>query len=195
MAHVSDLVPDPRNARKHGERNIRTIVKALEEVGAARSIVIDENNTILAGNGLVEAAGIAGIENVKIVEVDGSTIVAVKRTGLNKKQKQRLALFDNRAGELAEWDAETLSDLVDEEFDFSNLFNENELALLTGNLELPDDPRELWQDAVDMGTEAKAHRQLTIYFKEAVGVEAFSALLEQTITDDTKSLWYPAKKD
>jgi len=75
---ISDLKPDKKNRRKHNQRNIGMIVDALHEVGAARSIVIDEDNLILAGNGVVEAAAEAGIERVKVVDADGETIVAVR---------------------------------------------------------------------------------------------------------------------
>lgn len=106
--HIGQLKPDPNNARKHNQRNIGQIVSSLQEVGGARSIVIDEDNIILAGNGVIEAAGIAGIENVRVIEADGNEIIAVKRTGLTPEQKTRLALWDNRASELAEWDVDQL---------------------------------------------------------------------------------------
>jgi hypothetical protein len=35
MKHIGDLTPDPRNARKHGERNIGQIERSLEAYGAA----------------------------------------------------------------------------------------------------------------------------------------------------------------
>jgi hypothetical protein len=113
-ATLADLHPDPKNARKHTPRNVGSIVDALNKVGAARSIVIDEDNTILAGNATAEAAGQAGIENVMVVEADGNTIVAVRRTGLTKKQKAQLAICDNRTAELAEWDVPALTGLADE---------------------------------------------------------------------------------
>lgn len=56
--HIKDLVPDPENRRKHNARNIGMVVDTLQSVGAARSIVIDENNVILAGNGVTQAAGV-----------------------------------------------------------------------------------------------------------------------------------------
>jgi hypothetical protein len=37
---LSDLKPDPQNARKHTPRNVAMVADALQEVGAARSIVI-----------------------------------------------------------------------------------------------------------------------------------------------------------
>ena len=88
------------------------IEASLREVGAARSIVIDEDNVVMAGNGTVEAAASAGIERVKIVEADGNTLVAVRRTGLTDAQKRRLALYDNRTSELAEWELPVLTDLL-----------------------------------------------------------------------------------
>jgi DNA modification methylase len=106
--HLKHLKADPQNARLHNPRNIGTIVDSLHEVGAARSIVIDENNVVLAGNGVVEAAGEAGIEKVRVVEADGNEVIAVRRRGLTPQQKTRLALFDNRAAELAEWNPEEL---------------------------------------------------------------------------------------
>ena len=130
MTTTSDLKQDPRNARKHGPRNTGMIVSSLQEVGAARSIVIDENNVILAGNGVVQAAAEAGIENVQIVEADGNTIVAVRRSGLTPAQKQRLALFDNRSAELAEWDTDVLAELLAEGPSLDGLWGEDELAAL-----------------------------------------------------------------
>jgi ParB-like chromosome segregation protein Spo0J len=53
---LSDLTPDPHNRRKHNARNVHLLVDALQTVGAARSIVIDERGSVLAGNGVVEAA-------------------------------------------------------------------------------------------------------------------------------------------
>lgn len=128
---LASLTPDPRNARRHTDRNLATISTALREVGAARSIVVDEDGVILAGNATVAAAGEAGISSVRIVDVDGSELVAVRRSGLSPEQKRRLALLDNRAAELAEWDTEVLASLADDT-DLSGLWEEDELAELLG---------------------------------------------------------------
>ena len=126
---ITSLKPDPRNARRHSSRNVDLIVDALREVGAARSVVVDEQGTILAGNATVEAAARAGIERLKVVEADGTELVAVRRTNLTAAQKRRLALYDNRTAELAEWDAEALAALA-EDTDLSRLWTEDELAIL-----------------------------------------------------------------
>ena len=80
--HIGDLKPDPANARQRTPRGHGMIVESLQTVGAARSIVIDENDMILCGNGVVDAAAEAGIEGVRVVEATGGEIIAVRRTGL-----------------------------------------------------------------------------------------------------------------
>ena len=109
FADLAGLVADPENARAHSARNLDAISASLGDVGAARSIVIDENNVILAGNGVASAAAAAGITTVQVVEADGSALVAVRRRGLSPEAKRRLAIADNRTAELATWDAETLA--------------------------------------------------------------------------------------
>ena len=136
FSHIGDLTPDPVNARKHSPRNVGTIVDALHEVGAARSIVIDEAGVILAGNATVEAAAEAGMTKLQVVDADGQTLVAVRRTGLTAAQKARLALFDNRAAELADgWNVDVLKALQGDGVSLDGLWRTEELAeLLGGNL-------------------------------------------------------------
>jgi len=192
MTTIADLTHDPKNARKHGKRNLDTIAKSLEECGAARSIVIDENGVILAGNGLVEAAGQLGIENVQIVQADGNTIIAVQRTGLTAKQKKRLALFDNRSAELAEWDAGALAELVAEDFDFDALFLPYELDSLLESVKAGNDIDDLVQGLPAFAQEdAMPLSSLIVHFYSQSDRDEFAKLLKQTITDKTKSLNFP----
>lgn len=134
LSHIKDLKPDAENLRAHNPRNIGMIEDALKEVGAARSIVIDESGNILAGNGTIEAAAAAGITKVQVVDADGETIVAVRRSGLSAEQKKRLAAFDNRTAELATWDTGQMRALLDKDADaLKGMFGDEELkALLNG---------------------------------------------------------------
>lgn len=135
LTHIKDLVPDPKNRRKHTPRNVGMIVDALHKVGAGRSIVIDENNEVLAGNATIEAAGEAGITQLKIVDATGDEIVAVRRTGLTTDQKRDLAIFDNRTGELAEWDAKQILEDAEASIDLSSFFSEAELQSIVDQAE------------------------------------------------------------
>jgi hypothetical protein len=106
---VSDLTPDRKNRRSRTERGAKMLAESLDQLGAARSIVIDENNEVLAGNGVLDAAIEVGITNLQIVDADGKTLVAVRRSGLSPDEKRALALYDNRTGELAEWEPEQIA--------------------------------------------------------------------------------------
>lgn len=129
--HVKDLLTDPRQTRRHTPRNLGMIGDALQEVGAARSIVIDEDNTILAGHGTVEAAGERGLTAVRVVEADGHELIAVRRRNLTPEQKAKLAIYDNRASDLAEFDLSALVRVTDElNIDRTLFFNPNELRAL-----------------------------------------------------------------
>lgn len=141
ITHIADLMPDAENARQHNPRNVGTITDALHEVGAARSIVVDENGVILAGNATIEAAAQAGIERVQVVDADGETIIAVRRRGLTPEQKKRLAYFDNRSAELATWDHDQILADWETGLDFAGLFYEEELQdlmVLAAPLSLDD---------------------------------------------------------
>ena len=132
-SHIKDLLPDPQNRRKHTPRNVGMIVDALHKVGTGRSIVIDETNTVLAGNATIEAAGEAGLTDLKIVDAKGSELVAVRRTGLSEAQKRDLALYDNRTAELADWDAGQLLEDAKNNVDLSAFFYDEELqSILDG---------------------------------------------------------------
>ena len=105
-ATISDLKPDPENARTHTPRNVGLIVDVLHEVGAVDRHRQDDR--VLAGTGTVEAAAEAGISKVQVVDADGDTLIAVRRRNLTPAQKRRLALFDNRTTDLSTFDVEQL---------------------------------------------------------------------------------------
>lgn len=146
---ISDLRFDPENARVRTAKGEAMIQESLQQVGAARSIVIDEDGTILAGNGTVEAAGQVGIDNVVIVEASGDEIIAVRRKGLTDEQKKKLAYYDNRTGDEAEWDMEQVAADLLEGFDFlDDLFDEIPAPEpeTKGGDELPEDPAEVLRE-------------------------------------------------
>jgi DNA modification methylase len=126
VTSIKDLKHDHKNARKRTDRSAALIAESLKRFGAARSIVIDEDGRILAGNGTVEGAKKAGITNVRIIEAEGDELIAVRRTGLSEDEKVGLALADNRSSDLSEWDNEMLRQLS-EEHDLTPWFEDDEL--------------------------------------------------------------------
>jgi DNA modification methylase len=130
---ISKLTPDPNNARKRTPLSASVIRKSIEQFGMTRSIVTDENDVILAGNGAFEEAGQLGIERVIVVETTGNEIVAVKRTNLTAEQKTQYAIADNTASDFSTWDFDILSELT-QEIDLSEFFPDDKLNELLESL-------------------------------------------------------------
>lgn len=97
--NINDLRSDPRNARKHGKRNLATIRASLEQFGQRRAAVIRSDGTVLAGNGMLEAARSLGWSDLSVTVVPDEW---------SDEQARAYALADNRTGELAEWDVAVL---------------------------------------------------------------------------------------
>ena len=132
---------DSRNYRKHTDKNLNLIKKSLKECGAGRSILIDNQGEIIAGNATYQNAEKLGIP-VKIIETDGKELVVVKRTDLNTTdaKRKKLALLDNSTADKVEWDLDNLSADFDldnlAEFGIENLTEiEKELKDLSDDLE------------------------------------------------------------
>ena len=62
---VADLKPWDRNARTHSKKQVRQIADSITVFGFTNPILVDRDNTILAGHGRVAAAQLLGMERVK----------------------------------------------------------------------------------------------------------------------------------
>lgn len=114
---IKDLKQDKRNYRKHNDRNLELIKKSVNEVGFGRSVVVDKENEIICGNGVVST--LDKNTPIKVIETDGSELVVVKRTDLSTEDKKRkqLAIMDNSTSDTSEFDLA----LLQTDFDSSEL--------------------------------------------------------------------------
>jgi len=110
---MSNYKLDPNNARKHTPRNEESVQKSLNDLGAGRSIVVDNDDVVVAGNTVYEKAEVLGIKT-KEIEADGSELVVVVRDDLTPGDPKRdmLAIADNRTAELAQWDFDVLAEQI-----------------------------------------------------------------------------------
>jgi len=94
---IKSLNLDQKNANKHSPYGTTLLENSVRENGFGRSILISNDNHIIAGNGTVEGAAAIGMENVRIIETDGHEIIAVKRTDIksNTTEFYKMALADN----------------------------------------------------------------------------------------------------
>ena len=143
---LSDLQPDANNANRGTERGTYMIRRSLEKLGAGRSIVLDKQGRIIAGNKTAEAAEDIGIDDVIVVRTRGDKLVAVLREDLDLDdpagQARELAYADNRTGQVSlEWDAGVLSADIENGVDLSDWFKPFEIEAMM----LPTPPED-WKE-------------------------------------------------
>lgn len=118
---IDTLVADDKNFNKHTEYGMRILEDSVRRFGLGRSILIDKNDRIIAGNGVVETASQIDLNKVLVVETTGDTLVAVKRKDidLDSAVGRELALADNATAKAnLEWDKDVIMSQA-EKFDFN----------------------------------------------------------------------------
>jgi hypothetical protein len=131
---ISDLQPDKRNARRASKRSHEAVEHSLRNLGAGRSILLDSQARIIAGNTTAASAAAAGIEDMIVVQTDGTKLIAVQRTDLDLEhdaKAKQLQIADNRSAEFAEWNPEVLAELS-ADLDLKPFFSDAELAKVLG---------------------------------------------------------------
>jgi DNA modification methylase len=107
---LTELRPYPHNARKHPQAQIERLMRAMK-AAFTNPVLIDENDTILAGHGRLEAAKRLAMSN----------IATLTFFGLSEAEKRSVVIADNRIPEQATWDFQVLksnfSALIDIDFD------------------------------------------------------------------------------
>ena len=95
---VASLLPDPRNARTHPKRQVEQIAASIREFGFANPILVDAEDTIIAGHGRLLAAKALGMTEVPTIALPH----------LSEAQQRALRLADNRIALGAGWDLDLL---------------------------------------------------------------------------------------
>jgi len=115
---------DDKNANRGTERGRDLVRKSLHKYGAGRSILVDKNGKVIAGNKTLEQALAEGIE-IEMVKSDGKRLIVHQRTDLDldkDKAARELAIADNRTSEIGlDWDFDLLAEMNEDflsEFDF-----------------------------------------------------------------------------
>src|SRR5665213_3487505 len=96
---VSRLISYPHNARTHSNHQIRQIARSITEFGFTNPILLDKNNTIIAGHGRLLAAQMLGMERVPTIRLET----------LTQSQIRAYVLTDNKIALNAGWNAEILA--------------------------------------------------------------------------------------
>jgi len=173
MAKITDYRPLPNNPNKGTQKGVGAIEQSVRQLGAGRSILVDKDGVIIAGNHAQEAFVNAGIDDVIEVETDGTQIVVVKRTDMTADSAagKKMAIMDNRSSELGlSWDdvvvEQMLDDIAQEDGDLDRWLeelaedvgidlDEDEIQEITENIRPKEMARVLISVPVDFAIDAK----------------------------------------
>jgi hypothetical protein len=142
VTNINDLKPDSRNANAGTARGRGMVEASLREVGAGRSIVVDREGRVIAGNKTLEAAADIGLE-IEVIHSDGKRLVVVQRDDLDLSddtgQARKLAYLDNQSSSVGlSWSSEQLLADLNAGFSFNGVFDKDELDGLLSGLVAPD---------------------------------------------------------
>lgn len=120
---LADLVKPEKNVRIHTEQQLKEFQRSVTMFGQIRPIVIDENNIILAGNGLYDTLVAMGRDTADVYRYDN----------LTENQKKKLMIADNKIFSLGIENLETLNSFLED---------------LRGDLDVPGFDEELLKQMV-----------------------------------------------
>lgn len=99
-----DLVKPEKNVRIHTEQQLKEFQRSVKMFGQIRPIVVDENNVILAGNGLYDTLIAMGKETADVYKYDN----------LTENQKKKLMIADNKIFSLGIENLDTLNSFLED---------------------------------------------------------------------------------
>jgi len=112
---IKDLIPYVNNSRTHSVEQVQQIAASITEFGFTNPILLDEDNSIVAGHGRLMGANLLNMNEVPTITL----------TGLSKAQKKAYVIADNKLALNSGWDEDILqlelAELGELNFDYSNL--------------------------------------------------------------------------
>lgn len=96
---VDKLIPYAKNARTHSDEQVAQIAGSIKEFGFNNPVLVDKDNSIIAGHGRVLAARKLGMDKVPVVILNH----------LTESQRKAYILADNRIALNSGWDTSMLS--------------------------------------------------------------------------------------
>lgn len=101
---LADLVKPEKNVRIHTEQQLKEFQRSVKMFGQIRPIVVDENNVILAGNGLYDTLIAMGKDTADVYKYDN----------LTENQKKKLMIADNKIFSLGIENLDTLNSFLED---------------------------------------------------------------------------------
>jgi DNA modification methylase len=117
---IGKLRPYGNNPRLHPKTQIDKLARAIRDFGFLIPVLIDNQNTVLAGHARIEAAKKLALP----------TIPCIRASHLTEAQKRTFTILDNRIAEEAAWDFQLLAKEVE-------FLQSEDVDLTTTGFEMP----------------------------------------------------------
>jgi len=182
LVNINSLNPAEYNPRQISNKQYEDLKASMEKFGCVDPIIININperlNVVVGGHQRLRILRDLGAEKVPTVSVN-----------LSEEDERELNVRLNKSG--GEWDMDILAN----EFDIVDLkewgFKDIDFGLNIDKINHQDE----WEGMPEFNQDNKMPiRQIIISFDNKEDINKFSKLLNQNITDKTKSLWYPKKE-
>jgi len=176
---LAELMPAPYNPRRISDRALKALGKSVERFGLVEPIVWNKQTGNVVG----------GHQRLKVLEEQGYTECDIVVVDLSEVEEKALNLTLNNPEVQGEF-TDLVSDIIDQiQLELPDAFAD----LLIDHIPISvDDALAEWEsmpeyESKDVGPD----RQLIVSFRNDDDVQAFAKLVDQKITDKTRSLWYP----
>jgi ParB-like chromosome segregation protein Spo0J len=159
---VEKLIPYVNNSRTHSEEQVAQIAASIREFGFNNPVLIDKDDTIIAGHGRIQAARKLGLAEVPCVRLEHLTetqrkayIIADNRLALNAGWNEELLtielndlLADGFALDILGFDSDELKSLLDPVTPTEGLTDEDAVPEVP---EVPEEPKTKPGDIYQLG--------------------------------------------
>ncbi len=194
LRNINELKPHLKNYKKHPEDQLKHLCKSIEENGLYRHIVIANDDTILAGHGVVLACEKLNIKQVPTLKLNIES---------DSKQALKVLTADNEVSHLAIGDdralSEILKELLDDEvgllgtgYDEMMLSNLLYVTRPASEIQTMDEAQE-WAGLPEY-ERSTLPLKMTVSFENEKDRREFATKLSIPITNKTKSTWYPYRE-
>jgi hypothetical protein len=194
LRNINELKPHKKNYKKHPDDQLKHLCKSIEENGLYRHIVIANDDTILAGHGVVLACEKLNIKQVPTLKLNIES---------DSKQALKVLTADNEVSHLAIGDdralSEILKELLNDEvgllgtgYDEMMLSNLLYVTRPASEIETMDEAQE-WVGLPEY-EKSTMPLKMTVSFENEKDRREFATKLSIPITNKTKSTWYPYRE-
>jgi ParB-like chromosome segregation protein Spo0J len=93
--NISDLNPYEKNAKTHPQKQVDLLAKNIEKFGFTTPVLIDDNDSVIAGHGRLLAMKQLGRETVPCVRISGLSDDEAK-SAMPNRQKSRIMVIEGK---------------------------------------------------------------------------------------------------